>query len=78
VNRQARRIHGKSDTLDAIEAARAALSGRASGAGATKDGSVEVSRVQVVAKRSTHHARIKSVAQMRHLGHSAPGQLHSP
>ena len=40
-NRQARRNHGKSDTLDAIEAARAALSGRASGAGKTKDGPVE-------------------------------------
>ena len=32
-NRQARRRHGKSDTVDAVEAARAALSGRARGRG---------------------------------------------
>ena len=30
-NRQARRRHGKSDSIDAVEAARAALSGRARG-----------------------------------------------
>jgi transposase len=46
-NRQARRNHGKSDPLDAIEAARAALSGRASGAGKTKSGPVEAIRVLV-------------------------------
>jgi transposase len=75
-NRQARRNHGKSDTLDAIEAARAALSGRASGAGKTKDGPVEAIRVLVVAKRSARHARIKAITQMRHLGYTAPDQLH--
>lgn len=51
-NRQARRNHGKSDSLDAIEAARAALGGRATGAGKTMDGAIEAIRVLVVAKRS--------------------------
>jgi transposase len=76
-NRQARRNHGKSDPLDAIEAARAALSGRASGAGKTKRGPVEAIRVLVVAKRSARQARVKALVQMRHLGFTAPEQLHS-
>jgi len=37
-NRMARRLHGKSDPLDAVEAARAALSGRAGGQAKTPDG----------------------------------------
>jgi transposase len=48
-NRQARRRHGKSDPLDAVEAARAVVSGRAFGPGKSKDGPVEVIRVLVVA-----------------------------
>ena len=76
-NRQARRNHGKSDPLDAIEAARAALSGRASGAGKTMDGPIEAIRVLVVAKRSARQARVKAIVQMRHLGITAPDQLHA-
>jgi transposase len=75
-NRQARRNHGKSDPLDAVEAARAAISGRATGAGKTKDGPVEAIRVLVVAKRSARQARVKAITQMRHLGYTAPDQLH--
>jgi transposase len=37
-NRQGRRRHGKSDSIDAVEAARGALSGRASGVAKTADG----------------------------------------
>ncbi len=76
-NRQARRNHGKSDPLDAIEAARAALSGRASGAGKTMDGPIEAIRVLVVARRSARQARVKAIVQMRHLGITAPDQLHA-
>jgi transposase len=43
-NRQARRRNGKSDELDAIEAARAALSGRATGAAKSATGNVEALR----------------------------------
>jgi transposase len=74
-NRQARRKKGKSDPLDAAEAARAALSGRAQGQAKTKDGAVEAIRVLVVAKRSARQARAKALTQMRHLGYTAPDQL---
>jgi len=75
-NRQARRSHGKSDPLDAVEAARAVISGRALGTGKTKDGPVEAIRVLVVAKRSARQARVKAIVQMRHLVVTAPDQLH--
>jgi transposase len=71
-NRQARRRTGKSDPADAVEAARAALSGRAQGAGKTRDGNVEAIRALMVAKRST---RIKSLNQIRHLGFTGPDDL---
>lgn len=51
-NRQLRRREGKTDTLDAIEAARAAQSGRAAGRAKSRDGNVEAIRALVVAKRS--------------------------
>ena len=74
-NREERRRSGKSDPLDAVEAARAALSGRASGRPKSRDGAVEAIRVLVVAKRSARQARTKAIIQMRHLGYSAPEQL---
>jgi transposase len=74
-NREERRRSGKSDPLDAVEAARAALSGRASGRPKSRDGSVEAIRVLVVAKRSARQARTKALIQMRHLGYTAPEQL---
>lgn len=74
-NRQARRRTGKSDPADAIEAARAALSGRAQGAGKTRDGNVEAIRALVVAKRSAKSTRIRSMNQIRHLGFTAPDDL---
>jgi transposase len=75
-NGQSRRNQGKSDPLDAIEAARAAVSGRASGSAKSKDGPVEAIRVLVIAKRSARQARVKAITQMRHLGFTAPEQLH--
>jgi len=75
-NRQARRNKGKTDSLDAVEAARAALSGRATGAAKSKDGPVEAIRVLIVAKRSARQARVKALIQMRHLGVSAPEEIH--
>ena len=71
-NREERRRSGKSDPLDAIEAARAALSGRASGKPKSRDGAVEAIRVLVVAKRSARQARVKALVQMRHLGYTRP------
>jgi len=74
-NRQARRRTGKSDPADALEAARAALSGRAQGAGKTKDGNVEAIRTLVVAKRSCRSTKIKTLNQIRHLSFTAPEDL---
>jgi transposase len=74
-NRQERRRNGKSDELDAIEAARAALSGRASGIAKTADGDVEAIRVLLVARRSARDVRIKYLNQIRHLGFTGPDEL---
>ena len=74
-NRQARRAHGKSDTIDAIEAARAALSGRAHGVAKTADGNVEAIRVLLIAHRSGRDTRTKCLNQLRHLGFCAPDEL---
>jgi len=74
-NRQARRTKGKSDPADAIEAARAVLSGRCTGAPKSKDGNVEAIRALLVAKRSAREGRLRAVHQMRHLSYTAPDQL---
>ncbi|HYA45525.1 MAG TPA: transposase [Acidimicrobiales bacterium] len=72
-NRQSRRRTGKSDPANAVEAARAALSGRAQGAGKAKDGNVEAMRALVVAKRPARDT--KTMNQIRHLGFTAPDEL---
>ena len=74
-NRQLRRRAGKSDTVDAVEAARAALSCRASGIAKTADGNVEAIRVLLIAKRSARDTRIKCLNQIRHLGFTGPDEL---
>jgi len=74
-NRLVRRRQGKSDPLDAVEAARAALSGRASGKAKTRDGNVEAIRALTVAQRSGRATRTKSLNQLRHLGFCAPESL---
>jgi transposase len=74
-NRQRRRILGKSDTVDAVEAARAVLSGRARGVAKTADGNVEAMRALLIAKRSGREARITCLNQLRHLGFCAPDEL---
>jgi len=74
-NRQARRRAGKSDPLDAIEAARAALSGRARAIAKTADGHMEAMRALLVAKRSARDMRIAALNQIRHLSFTAPDDL---
>jgi transposase len=74
-NRQARRNAGKSDPLDAVEAARAALSGKARGRAKSRDGWVEALRVLLVAKRSARSARVKALTKMRQVTYSAPDEL---
>jgi transposase len=74
-NRQVRRMQGKSDPVDAIEAARAALSGRARGIAKTADGNIEAIRALLVAQRSGRQARARCLNQIRHLGFTSPDLL---
>jgi transposase len=74
-NRQLRRLRGKSDTIDAVEAARAVLSGRAAGVAKTADGNVEAMRALLIAKRSGRETRISCLNQIRHLSFTAPDDL---
>ena len=76
-NRQKRRQHGKSDQLDAIEAARGTLSGRCEGRAKSGDGHAEALRALLVAKRSARSTRIRTIVQLRHLMFTAPDELRS-
>jgi len=76
-NRQVRRTQGKSDPVDAVEAARAVLSGRATGTPKSRDGNVEAIRALLVAKRSARDARLRALHQMRQLSYTGPDQLRS-
>jgi transposase len=66
-NRQARHRDGKSDPIDAVAAARAALSGVAVGRPKSRDGNVEAIRVLSVVRRSAVSERIVTLNQLRHL-----------
>ncbi len=74
-NRQKRRRVGKSDTLDAIAAARAALAGEALGSPKSKNGNVEGIRVLGVARLSAVKARTQTLNQIRSLVSTAPIEL---
>ena len=74
-NRQERRRKGKNDTVDAIEAARAAQGQRQLGVAKTKDGNVEAIRALLVAKRSARDMKIATLNQIRHLGFTAPEEI---
>ena len=65
-NRQVRHREGKSDPVDAVAAARAALSGQALGRPKSRDGDVEAIRVLSVACRSAASERIVTLNQLRH------------
>ena len=66
-NRQVRHRKGKSDPVDAVAAARAALSGQATGLPKSRDGNVEAIRVLMIARRSAVDTRIETLNQLRHL-----------
>ncbi len=74
-DRQKRRRLGKSDQLDAVEAARGALSGRCRGRAKSGDGHAEALRALLVAKRSARSTRIRTIVQLRHLMFTAPDGL---
>ena len=74
-NRQVRRRQGKTDSLDAVEAARAVLSGRSRGIAKAGDGNVEALRALLVTYASGRQARTRCLNQLRHLGFNAPDEL---
>ena len=71
-DRSTRRRAGKSDQIDAEAAARAVLSGRASGTPKSRDAQVEIIRALRVARRGAMKARIQAGGQLDGLIVSAP------
>lgn len=74
-DRSARRRAGKDDTLDAISAACAVASGRATGTPKSRDGAVEAIRVLRVARAGAIKARTAAFNQLKDLRLSAPEPL---
>ncbi len=74
-NRQVRRRHGKNDVVDAIAAARAVLSGEATGTPKSHDGAVKALRTLRVVQRSANKARTQTINQLRNLIVTAPDEL---
>jgi len=66
-NRQTRHRQGKSDPVDAVAAARAAISGQATRLPKSRDGNVEAIRVLMIARRSAVDTRIETLNQLRHV-----------
>ncbi|MEU9290923.1 transposase [Streptomyces sp. NPDC048275] len=65
MDRADRRRRGKSDPLDAQNAARAVLSGRARARGKSGDGPVQIARTYKLAKGSVVKARTQAVNQLK-------------
>jgi transposase len=74
-NRQDRRLHGKSDPVDAEAAARAVLSGVAKVTPKSGDGPVEALRQLRVARNGAIKARIAAANQLHSLCDTAPESL---
>jgi transposase len=79
-DRRERRLNGKSDMLDAQNAARAVLAGRATATPKTADGTVEMLRQIKIAKDTAVKARTQAMVTLKTLIVTAPaelrGQLH--
>lgn len=74
-NRAARRLKGKSDPLDAYQAAQSVLDGRAKSVPKTKDGPVECLRILRAGRTSAVKARTAAINQIKGLLVSAPDNL---
>ena len=74
-NRQTRRRRGKTDTVDAETAARAALNGDATAVPKSADGCVEAIRTLSVARRSAVKARTVAANQINAVAVTAPEHL---
>lgn len=74
-NRQARRLQGKSDPLDAYQAAESVLAGRAGTTPKARDGAVECLRVLRAERATAMRARVAVMAQGRAILVTAPETL---
>ena len=74
-NRQVRRRYGKSDVVDAIAAARAIMSGEATGTPKTHGGPAEALRALKSLQRSATKARTQALNQLRAVLVTAPDEL---
>jgi transposase len=75
-DRRTRRAQGKSDDIDAVAAARAALAGRHAGVPKAGDGIVESIRMLRTVRRSAIGARTQCANQIHALIDTAPAELH--
>ncbi|MBZ9650364.1 IS110 family transposase [Sphingobium sp. 3R8] len=75
VNRQLRRRHGKTDTVDAESAARAVLAGDADGEPKVGDGTVEMIRHIKIARDTALKARTQAMVTLKTLLVNAPQPL---
>jgi transposase len=74
-NRQTRRRLGKSDPVDAVAAARAALSGSAKTTPKRRDGTAEQMRVLMIARRSARMQRSQTLNQLRQVVICGPDEI---
>lgn len=74
-DRRERRLNGKSDALDAENAARAVLSGRATATPKTADGEVEMIRQIKIVKDTAVKARTQAMITLKTLVVTAPPEL---
>jgi transposase len=74
-NRSARRLKGKSDPLDAYQAAKSVLDGQATAIPKAKDGPVECLRILRAGRTSALKARTAAINQIKGLLVSAPDKL---
>ncbi|MGP5318977.1 IS110 family transposase [Arthrobacter rhombi] len=74
-NRADRRLHGKSDPLDAYQAAESVLAGRGTSTPKTRDGYVEALRVLRTARASAIKARTAVLAQISAVLVAAPEEI---
>jgi hypothetical protein len=74
-DRKTRRFQGKSDPIDAIQAAKAALAGERTGTPKQRDGRVEALRNLRVARRSAVEQRADTQRQIKTLIVTAPDEL---
>lgn len=74
-DRKARRKDGKTDTLDAVAAARAVISGRATGVPKSRDGSVEAIRQLEIVYHAATKDRTRAINQFKAIIVAAPAGL---